>query len=61
MDSEQLPYVLVSYIVGGKSNEMERLVGPLVVMEGFGNIISLLFSETLQDLAGGKNDTMELG
>jgi len=40
LDSEELPYVSVSDMVGGKSNEMERLVGPLLGMEGFGNIIS---------------------
>ena len=40
---EQLPFVSVSDMVGGKSNEMDRLVGSLARMEGF--------SETL-DLAG---------
>ena len=49
---EQLSFVSVSDMVGGKSNEMDRLVGSLARMEGF--------SETL-DLAGEKNDAMELG
>ena len=72
LDSEQLSSVSVSVMVGGKINGMERLVCPLcsgmkweneegVVMEGFGIIISQ-FSEPLSvwDLAGEKNDTMEL-
>ena len=37
---EQLPFVSVSDMVGGKSNEMYRLVGSLARMEGFGYIIS---------------------
>ena len=37
---EQLSFVSVSDMVGGKSNEIDRLVGSLARMEGFGYIIS---------------------
>ena len=37
---EQLSFVSVSDMVGGKSNEMDRLVGSLARMEGFEYIIS---------------------